>query len=98
MFILVVRGFTLSSVYHRHELPYVCMTLEMYRSTLAFTSVNIILYNVTQLTAIHHNFHTLLYLKYKINNRSSLKFKFKNCREVKAGIHREIHVAKKEES
>lgn len=72
-----------------------CMTLEMYRSTLPFTSVNIILYNVTQLTAIHHNFHTLLYLKYKINNRSSLKFKFENRREVKAGIHREIHVAKK---
>ena len=72
-----------------------CMTLETYRSTLAFTSVNIILYNVTQLTAIHHNFHTLLYLKYKINNRSSLKFKFKNRREVKAGIHLEIQAAKK---
>ena len=72
-----------------------CMTLEMYHSTLAFTSVNIILYNVTQLTAIHHNFPSLLYLKYKINNRSSLKFKFKNRREVKAGIHCEIHVAKK---
>ena len=74
-----------------------CKTLEIYSSTLAFTSVNIILYNVTQLTAIHHNFYILLYLKYKINNRSSFKLKFKNRREVKAGIHLEIHVTKKEE-